>query len=333
MKTIKWLFCVIVLSILFIFAGYHFRHPPQVSISSINRNSQHQRRRPRTPNVEPNNSPENIVIVYNRIPKTGSTSFMNATYKLALVNRFSVALVKLSTKKYLWHFNDQYFFAKNITLWQARKPAVFHGHFPFLGFIPLGFPQPLYINIVRDPLERFVSHYYFLRFGDTYSPNKIRKRHGDPTTLDECVLQRKYDCNITRMWLQIPYFCGSDPICWKPGNKFALHRAKENVLNYYFLVGTTDRIGNFVEILDKALPRIFKGAGKMFNFGRGIHLRKTKKKIPVKEETITQIKASSIWKMEQDFYVFVKERFDAFYANFQVSRRVDYLKLVKSRVG
>jgi len=273
---------------------------------------------------------ENMLVIYNRIPKTASTSFMNVMYKLTFENRFSAAYVNVSSRNHRWLFQDQYFFAKNITLWYKRKPAIYHGHFPFLNFISLGYPQPIYINIVRDPLERLVSHYYFLRYGDTYLPNKIRKKQGDLTTFDECVEQQKPDCAASRMWLQIPYFCGSDPYCWKPGNKGALHRAKRNVLNYYFLVGTTERIGAFVEILDKTLPRIFKGANEMFNSGEGVHIRKTKKKVPVEEKTISYFKENLIWKLEQDFYLFIKERFNTIYRDFQIKRSAEYIKLIPS---
>jgi len=321
MRSLNRLSYIFVFSILCVFIGFHRLTLPKECFFCRNQQShKHQ-----SVNVEQKTFPEQILVVYNRIPKTGSTSFMNVTYRLTLINRFSAALIKLSTKKYLWYFKDQYFFAKNITLWHTRKPAIYHGHFPFLNFIKLGFSQPLYINIIREPLERFVSHYYFLRYGDTFSPCKIRKRHGDMTTFDECVEQKKYDCSISRLWLQIPYFCGSDPGCWKPGNEFALHRAKRNVLNYYFLVGTTEKIGNFVEILDKILPRIFKGADRMFNSGEGVHIRKTKKKFPLREDTIAFIKATSIWKMEQDFYLFVKKRFDAFCRNFHVGRSIEYV--------
>lgn len=75
---------------------------------------------------------------------------------------------------------DQMRFARNVTTWTSKMPSFYHGHQAYLDFGRLGFEKrPIYINIVRKPLERLVSYYYFLRFGDDFRPGLRRARQGN----------------------------------------------------------------------------------------------------------------------------------------------------------
>jgi len=57
------------------------------------------------------------------------------------------------------------------------------------------------------------------------------------------------------MWLQIPFFCGHAAECWEPGSIWALDQAKRNLVNEYFLVGVTEQMYEFVDLLERSLPR------------------------------------------------------------------------------
>lgn len=119
--------------------------------------------------------------------------------------------------------------------------------------------KPLYINIIRKPLDRLVSYYYFLRYGDDYRPHLVRHRAGDTMSFDECVKLKRPDCDPKNMWLQIPFFCGHHQECFEAGSQWALEQAKRNLVNEYFLVGMTEELGDFIEMLELSLPRMFQG--------------------------------------------------------------------------
>lgn len=254
--------------------------------------------------------PSNQVIIYNRIPKTGSTSFMGVAYDLCKNNGFHVLHINVTGNNHALTFANQFRFVQNVTYWNSMKPAIFHGHVAFVDFSRFGTAQkPLYINIVREPLDRLVSYYYFLRFGDDFRPHLVRKKHGDKITFDECVQKKLPDCHPNNMWKQIPFFCGHSPDCWKIGNEWALAEAKRNLHENYFLVGVTNEISEFVQVLEETLPTFFRGAVNIFETSNKSHLRKTSQKRDPLEETVNKIKTSKIWKMENELYEYALEKF------------------------
>ena len=58
----------------------------------------------------------------------------------------------------------------NMTTWSGNFPAVYHGHFAYFdipqGILQTSSTKPVWINVIRKPVDRLVSFYYFLRYGD-----------------------------------------------------------------------------------------------------------------------------------------------------------------------
>lgn len=187
--------------------------------------------------------------------------------------------------------------------------------------------KPLYINLIRHPLERLVSYYYFLRYGDDYRPHLSRHRKNENTTFDECVRLRKPDCDPKNMWLQVPFFCGQHAECFEPGSEWALEQAKRNLVNEYFLVGMTEDLDNFIEVLELSLPRLFKGAMEFLNKSTKLHLRKTVGKVKPSVSTENKIKESIVWKMEEEFYEFARTNFNFLRSKYVMSngKRQDFM--------
>ena len=46
----------------------------------------------------------------------------------------------------------------------------------------------------------------------------------------------------------------------EPGNEEALVQAKRNLVEHYALVGLTERLPDFIALLEHTFPRFFKGA-------------------------------------------------------------------------
>lgn len=130
------------------------------------------------------------IIIYNRVPKTASTSFMGVVYDLCEQNSFHSIHLNITKNQHVLSVTDQVRLANNITRWTDRLPALYHGHVEYINFRKLGVSKRIfYINIIRKPLDRLVSYYYFLRFGDTFRPHKRRSRQGDKEVrLEEMIL-------------------------------------------------------------------------------------------------------------------------------------------------
>lgn len=256
--------------------------------------------------------PDDLIVIYNRVPKTASTSFMGITYELCGRNGFNVMHLNTSRNSHVMSLSDQLRFVWNVTRWTRKQPAFIHGHVAYLNFARFGLftPRPLYINLIRRPLDRLVSYYYFLRNGDNFRPNVVRKKAGDKRSFDECVDLNERDCRVENLWLQVPFFCGQDSECWKPGSKWALETAKRNLLGAYFLVGTTESLHEFVQVLEAALPQMFAGATAVYDKGSKSHLRKTFNKVGPSARTIAKIQQSRIWQMENEFYQFALDNFN-----------------------
>ncbi|CAB3399931.1 unnamed protein product [Caenorhabditis bovis] len=256
----------------------------------------------------------NQIVFYNRIPKTGSTTFTNSiAYDLYKENHFNVLHVNMTKNKQVMSLSDQYNFIKNITSWNERLPAFYHGHVAFVDFERFGYSNPIYINVVREPLERLLSHYYFLRYGDNFRVGLKRSRAGNNETFDSCFARGGKDCDMKQMWMQIPYFCGHYHFCTQVGSEEALDMAKKNLLEKYLLVGTTERLRDMIALLEVTAPHFFKGALKHFDSldENRAHLRYTKKKVPPSDQTLSMIKRNEVYKMEREFYDFAADLFDA----------------------
>ncbi|XP_067660157.1 heparan sulfate 2-O-sulfotransferase 1-like [Haliotis asinina] len=253
---------------------------------------------------------DDLVVIYNKVPKTGSTTLAGMAYQLCQENRFNVIMINTTGRSHKVFLSDQMRFITNITSWTEKKPVLYHGHVAFIDFSRFGvLKKPIYINMVRNPLNRLLSFYYFVRYGDDIDPTRKRRKSGNNETFDECVRRNGEDCDPEKLWVQIPFFCGQNAECAVPGSRWALEQAKHNLIHHFLVVGVTEELGDFIAVLEAILPRMFRGAVGRFASDSISHLRKTTKKIAPKPDTLARIQESPIWRMENEFYDFAVQQF------------------------
>jgi len=102
------------------------------------------------------------ILFFNRVPKVGSTSIQSLLGKLASANGFKlvrdtvnqVEMVTMDKK-------GQEELANRVMA--HPEGSVFSKHVAWVDFAALGHPSPIYINMVREPVERLVSWFYYVR--------------------------------------------------------------------------------------------------------------------------------------------------------------------------
>lgn len=135
--------------------------------------------------------------------------------------------------------------------WQYPRLA-YVAHFYYLTISNLSYT---YINMVRNPLDRYISHYYYQRFGDRPADKlqEMKKSGQFNETLQQCFQQQHQGCQLNVM---TQFFCGYQDYCAK-GNQRALNQAKQNILANYAVIGLLEEWELSSQLFRKILPEFF----------------------------------------------------------------------------
>jgi len=285
-------------------------------------------------------SHDSNVLLYNRIPKTGSSSMLRMLRALELQNfKFqSVGIYKQNIQSLQRHLNtsQQMEYVKK-TEREKRKhfpePIFVNNHVHYIDFTDHGIPkQPVYFNTVRDPYDRFKSRYYWHR-KDFQAKGWFKNYHliepdADPRdrdywdwknkTFEECVMDfSDKECHIENGSMRdysIPYFCGQELECTRHNSPWALRQAIENVELHYPVVGVLEEMDDSLMVMQSVLPNFFDGIHDRFGGDEALH----KNKQSYSEDSSAQEmedyyqEVESIIKdqliTEYEFYNYIKQR-------------------------
>lgn len=157
---------------------------------------------------------------------------------------------------------------------KSENKTLYLRHLHFIDFENYGEKNPIYINIIRNPVEHWISNYYFLRNGfekdQKLTPEQKKKWETkwktDPNkhlSIEECIEKGLSDCVNIYSDL-IPFFCGNDAWCRKRDRK-ALEAAKKNISGKYLFVGVLEDIENSLKLLELYLPNFFSGMSEILD--------------------------------------------------------------------
>ncbi|CAF3004551.1 unnamed protein product [Rotaria sp. Silwood2] len=264
-----------------------------------------------------------VIFVNNRVPKCGSSLFMEVLTKLSK----SMANFTLIRSRDYSHYRiaaqDQQKL-KEVIVSDAQNSSsrtlLYDRHFHFVKFESKPSIIFHYINQLRDPLQRALSQYYYERYIcdviHVYQACYMLHPSYHNLTLDTCVATGDPARCVTKPYgihSSIAFFCGQESICddtvSPPTSEAALSLAKRNIERYYIHVGLVEYIEGSLELLEHIQP-LFTGIVRLYgqSFNR-TRVYNTPAKYRHAASNKTRAIIRSLLQAEYELYYFVRQRF------------------------
>ncbi|XP_008559332.1 heparan sulfate 2-O-sulfotransferase pipe [Microplitis demolitor] len=263
------------------------------------------------------------VLFFNRVPKVGSQTFMQLLRRLSVRNNFAFnrdQVQRVETIRLAPYEQRQLVRLVN----SYNEPSVYVKHVCFTNFTEFNLPQPIYMNVVRDPVERVISWYYYVRAPWYYVERKQIFPDlplPDPEWLkkdfESCVLNGDRECRyiegeyhegIGDHRRQTLFFCGHSEKCMPFNTAGALERAKLSVEKHYAVVGVLEDVNTTLTVLENYIPQFFEGATELYwdEMNSFKKINRNSFKPPVSEEIKDMVRKN--FTREIEFYQFCRQR-------------------------
>ncbi|XP_029408848.1 heparan sulfate 2-O-sulfotransferase pipe isoform X4 [Bactrocera dorsalis] len=263
------------------------------------------------------------ILFFNRCAKVGSESMIQLLGNLETINGFN-----------LDHFGPGKGTRRNLPPREQERVAdyvfrlgagsAYVEHISWINFYDFGLPKPIYINLVRDPVERVISWYFYAR--NAYKNAWVFRKNPNANLksavwfkkdFNECVRSGDPECqyvpytfvdstgNFKRQSL---FFCGQNLDCLPFDSPYAIQMAKDRVEREYAVVGSWEETNVTLTVLENYIPLFFSGAKRVYYLNKeSLENRNRNNRKPYVAEDVKQMIRKNFTN-EYDFYHFCKQR-------------------------
>lgn len=174
-----------------------------------------------------NNTPkaEIDILFFNRVPKVGSQTMMALLNLCGKRNGFKATRDKAGNAETIM-LTPSFEVDLIEEILDKGEPASYSKHVAYVEFTDNDYPQPIYMNLVRDPVERIISWFYYIRAPWYIAERKTMfpKEYKLPSVpflkkdFSDCVLKHDPECTFIQNDIrglgdhrrQMLFFCGQD---------------------------------------------------------------------------------------------------------------------------
>lgn len=208
---------------------------------------------------------------FNKLSKQNGFRFVDGEYKLA------------TKRRYISHEKQILGMLQKINCSTPEVPLLFSDHHHWLNLTELNLPQPTYITFIRNPVEEFISEYYYCRFGTNERPAyrtpdcksmSVKKLGMNPMECSKEYTKFIKNCVEPHPIQLVDRLCGSDSKCQMGDLSLSSHNfqrvmtielTKQRILQNYMFIGVLDHMKESFLVLEKLLPRFFSNSLDVVN--------------------------------------------------------------------
>ncbi|XP_054086194.1 heparan sulfate 2-O-sulfotransferase pipe isoform X8 [Zeugodacus cucurbitae] len=258
------------------------------------------------------------VLFFNRLEKVGSQSMSMLLNVLSRFHNFEpYRNAPLKYTKMLTDVDEQLQIVEDII--GENRPLSYVEHINWINFTEFGYGKPIYINLVRHPIEKLVSAYHYIRHPAVFAyylqnGHKMEEKEYFDTSINDCIRQKRKECIFdsdnpyNADWRRLAmHFCGNIEICKQFNSQTATQIAKRNIETEYAVVGSWEDTNITLSVLEHYVPRFFRDATKVFySDPKRFHKNATPHKNELDPDIEEQLKVQ--FSFEIELYNFCKQR-------------------------